>query len=334
VKKLNVALVGLGGVGQEYLEAVVGDLRFNLVAVADTDCELLRATAKSTGAREYNDHRSLVVETAHIGLDMLLLAVEPFQSVELLPLAANLGVCVFHKTPFARSYAEAKALVESFAQYPHHLIVSRCWRYEPAYQQLLSLDDSVGWVFLASAHVRSSAIGRTGWSGDRVLAGGGVLLNGAYEQVDMLVEFLGVPQEVLALCGFATVPGSVRPYDTEDTAVVSMRFSDDRVVSLAAARGTPDPGWNMTLVGTDGVAEVSQDRMIVAQPGEKERERSFVKSENRFAAELGAIAAWLGGVSALAPSTGEDHLATMAVIQAAYLSAKTGSPETPTKFFE
>ena len=246
MKKLNVALVGLSGVGREYLEAVVGDPRFNLLAVADTDCEFLRDTAKSTGAKAYDDHRSLVVETARDGLDMLLLAVEPFQSVELLPLAAKLGVYVFHKTPFARSYAEGKALAESFAGDPQRLIVSRCWRYEPAYQHLFSLDDSVGRVFLASARVQSSADGRVGWRGDRVRAGGGVLLNGAYEQVDMLVEFLGVPQEVLALCGFATVPGSARPYDTEDTAVVSMRFSDERIGSLVAARGTPNPGWNMT----------------------------------------------------------------------------------------
>ena len=35
-----------------------------------------------------------------------------------------------------------------------------------------------------------------------------------------------------------------------------------------------------------------------------------------------------------ATSTGKEHLAAMAVIEAAYLSARTGQPESPSHFYE
>ena len=115
MKRLKVALIGLAGVGSDYLAAIRSSERFELVAVADSNPEVLRRRAEELPSRSYEDYRSLIVETAHNGLDLLFIALEPFQSIEFVELAAARGIGVFHKAPCARSVDEAGRLARRFA---------------------------------------------------------------------------------------------------------------------------------------------------------------------------------------------------------------------------
>ena len=181
--RAKVALLGLQGVGSDYLTALQVDDQFELLAVADRDPEMLRRYTEGTTLRGYTDYRSAIVETAGDGLDLLFVALEPFQSNEFVHLAAERGIGVFHRAPWARNVSEAERLLRRFSKNQGALCVSRPWQAEPAFAPLRGVTALVGRPYIASAEVRTD-LGPDWWRGDSARAGGGVLLNDAYEQLD------------------------------------------------------------------------------------------------------------------------------------------------------
>ncbi|MHC4698723.1 MAG: hypothetical protein ACYTFA_18495, partial [Planctomycetota bacterium] len=109
-------------------------------------------------------------------------------------------------------------------------------------------------------------------------------------------------------------------------------------------RGAPDPGWNVTLVGADGAVELSESGMTLVRRSDQSRCETDLPAGQEVADRLegrphtpGAAAVDAVRAARIAGnlpplSTARDHLKTLAVIEGAYLSAKTGSPETPTRF--
>jgi predicted dehydrogenase len=334
VTRIPAAILGLSGEGAEFLAAVRASRRFRLLAVADADPGRVRAAAEATGATGYTDYRSLVVEQARsapAGIEALFVALEPFQSLEYLTLAATRGIHVFHKAPVGRRVEEAASASASMAECDRLLTVGRYWSAEPAYVELSEIEAHIGRIYLATAEVHVAAQDLSGWRGDSVRAGGGVLIQGGYTAIDVLVNVLGPPDEVTACLGRRKSASSARAYDTEDTAIVSMRFSDERVAQLSAVRGMARDDWRVALVGGQGSAEVSPDRLRIKAPGGAIRS-SVVRGSNRFAAQIEEFARALRDPDRPRRSTGEHHLDTVAVIEAAYLSAKTNSPENPSRF--
>lgn len=323
--------MGLAGVGADYLAAIRSDDQFDLVALADTDPQVLRRHSEGTPVRAYEDYRSLIVETAHSGLDLLFVTLEPFQSLEFVDMAAARGIGVFHKAPLARNVGEAQRLVRRFAESECPLVVSRPWQFEPAFSRLEPLTELAGHVYAVSA-VAATADSPLGWRGDSVRAGGGVLLNGAYEPLDILVHLLGLPEMVYAQCGLAVPPGTPRNYDTEDAAIVSLRFRGGQIGSVTAVRGAAEASWHIILTGADRTVELRPDRIMVSPHRGGIAECHTVQTGIRVAPAVSAFGAARLCGAAMSASAARQHLPTMALIEAAYLSAKTGAPESPERF--
>ncbi len=327
VKRLKSGLLGLEGLGTVFLAAIQADDRFDLVAVADSNAQVVRRLAEETAARGYEDYRRLVVEEAHAGLDVLFVALEPFHSHEFVRMAARGGVAVFHKAPFARNVAEGRTLIRCFDETRRPLVVSRFWQSEPAFAKLDRMAELVGRVHLATARVRT-ADGPVGWRGDSVRAGGGVLLNGAYEQVDLLTALLGMPEDVYARCSAASAPPAPRKHDTEDAAILTLRFSGDRIGSVTVSNGAPEPSWSVTFVGADGRIDLGPGRLTLLAAGGASQVFN-VRSKPSLAPAIGSFgSACLSGEEPFL-STASQHLVSLAVIEAGYLSARTGAPESP-----
>ncbi len=165
-----------------------------------------------------------------------------------------------------------------------------------------------------------------GWRGDSLRAGGGVLLNGAYAQVDLLVTLLGLPESVYAVCSFARAPGETLNYDTEDTALVLMRWGSDCSAMLVARRGVIPGAWQITLVGTN-------DTLVwpAADSSDDDEAGMGAHSAAGIARQIRSAAGICETVVRRPDLRARDHLATLAVIEAAYLSAKTGAPEVPAR---
>ncbi len=320
--------MGLGAVGSEYLAAIRGNDQFDLVAVADADPGLLRRHVEASPVRAYEDYRSLIVETERTGLDLLFVALEPFQSLEFVQMAAQRGIGVFHKAPCGRNVREAQRLARLFAQQGRPLVVSRCWQFEPAFACLNDLTERGDRIYAAFADVRTVDT-RMGWRGDSVRAGGGVLLNGAYDAVDLIVHLLGLPGSVNAQCSVAVPPGAARQYDTEDAAVLAMHFAKERIACITAMRGAAEPAWTVTLRCTRCTVEMGSDQLTVTPHGGESAQHHRVWTPHPVQCAISAFGDSQCSQEKRFVSTVEEHLPTLAVIEAAYLSARTGEPESP-----
>lgn len=330
---LRAALLGVSGAGRVWLEAIVSDSAYELCALGDERANALDLPAGAGQARTYTDYRSLLVEAAHAGLDVLFVALEPFQALDFVELAASRRVSVLHKAPAARTVREARRLVERFDQAGVHLAVSRWWRFEPAFAALRDLGALIGHVYAADAEVAISDTPE-GWRGDRVKAGGGALLHGAYDAIDLLVSLLGVPESVSAQCAMAIPPNAPMTYDTEDVAFVTLKFPQECVASVSARRGAAKPVRRITLWGTQGTVEITPKRMTVTRRDTGKSRIHRVRAAHELAPVLTALAAFLSGQPHSFDSMLQDHLTTLAVIEAAYLSARTGEREAPARLIE
>jgi predicted dehydrogenase len=248
-------------------------------------------------------------------------------------MAADRGIAVFHKPPLARSTQEAGRLIQRFGEAGAPLVVARPWQFEPAFIPMLEMVGCAERIHVATADVATTD-SPDGWRGDAARAGGGVLLHGAYEAVDMLIHVLGLPEVVYARCGAASVSGSARSYDTEDVAIMSLYFGHNRIGGVTARRGAAAEVWRATLATDDRTFEVRRDGLTVVPHTGGESEHFTVQTDNPADLAIGGFAtSWLSGDGEFA-STAADHLAVTAVIEAAYLSAKTGAPESPARLLD
>lgn len=328
MKPLRSALLGVTGEGANFLEAIRLDDQFDLVAVADCNATALRSFSDSATCKVFEDYRMLIVESARSGLDVLFVALEPFESVEFVELAAKHGVSVFHKSPPSRNTREARHLAERFAQKGATLVVARPWAFEPEFAVLNRLEQSTGRIHLCDVRV-STTKQADGWRGDSRRAGGGVLLNGAYEAIDLMTQKLGEPEVVYAQCGVAVSPESSPNYDTEDIALLTLQFSRRCIASVKAMRGCSEASWSVTFSGSEAVVEVCEEVIHVRSTAQESEQRYLASYANRMEPAINAF----GRMLLLEPkkfrSTITDHLSTLAVIEAAYLSSRTGAAESP-----
>lgn len=331
---LRVGLIGLSGDGQAVLAALAGLEGVELSAVADRDATLAEQTARPLGAQAYDDYRSLIVESP---LDVLLAADPPFATSEYLELAAQRGMHAWRTAPWERSFEGAVRLVRAFERAGRQLAVGSPWRQVPGAPEAAGRRELRN-ACLAQATSRLAWAGALGWRGDRRRAGGGALLQLAYPWMDWVTHLLGLPEAVMAALGSAGSWVTAGAHDTEDTAGVVLRYGGRRVGSVTATWSAGPAEQRLLMFAGGGVWEftlggVRRDRAqdpvsqeVMAQPAEH-------CPPQAWQADLGGF---LRAVAEHRPvsSSGAEHLAVMAMMEAAYLSARTGQPEQPARFYQ
>ena len=179
--------------------------------------------------------------------------------------------------------------------------------------------------------VCTTVSGRTeGWQTDFKLAGGGVLLNNCYEIIDQIVMNFGILQTVYVLGTNTAADKQQRLYLTEDTAMVTMKFSNTFFLNLLASNTFGERENFLKLQGKDGTI------IMTDSAGQKTEAQQYDDATYNRTGEVLANFA----MSIAEPETnklrtgGKDNLRTMAVIESAYLSTRTGYPESPSRILE
>jgi predicted dehydrogenase len=178
-----------------------------------------------------------------------------------------------------------------------------------------------------------------GWQTDPKISGGGVLLHNCYWVIDQIVTNFGLPQQVYSLGTNNAQDKQQRLYLTEDTSVVTMKFSDIFIGNLAATRraGTGPKQEFIKLYGKDKMLTVCDKRLTLC-----DGQGQIIEELEHADDELFCLAEQLKNfaLSILQPqenklcSSGSDNLQDMAVIESSYLSARTGFPEEPGKVLQ
>ncbi len=334
---LRIAIAGAGHLGGKCLDALGRVAGVAVVGVGDVDADAGAEAAATAKAPAFTDIRQMLQQ---VRPDVLLITTPPPAAAELIPLAAQVGSDVIKAAPLGRTLDEAVRMVERMNAADRRFAVLAPRRWYPTYRGLVERRAAVGPLFLARAERILDWGGRLGWRADRASAGGGVLLEAGYEMIDLIVAAMGLPEEVYAVTGRRGRPhmveraGEVEPqgiYDTDDTAVVTLRYAGGAAAVVTVSWVTSPGAEHLALHGQLGsaVATAVECRFRDAEGTVTDRLTGDDRPVDAIAAQLTDLAARLAAGAEPVESAAREHLLTMAVVEAAYLSDRTGQVESP-----
>ncbi len=335
---LTTAVLGLDDSGRHMLEAAVSTGLFQIKAVADLDQHKAQKAATQYGCDAYTDYRQLIVQNQ---LDCLLVAADTHTCDEQLKAAIRKKFNILKLAPPARNFEECLEYVRMAEGEKVQFAVGNPGRCRSSYTTAHELiaRGHVEHVFLVTAQCSIGALDPRPWRNDPKLAGGGVLLYECYPIIDQILRSFSVPEQVYALATNQAPDKQQRLYLTEDTAVVCMRFADALTANLVATRRHPVGPNRLSLEihGNQARLVVTDDRVTLdTTDGQNNRQWQYDEAEHVAMERL------LSGFahSLLAPgenklmSSGAENLRNMAVLESAYLSARTGFPEEPARILQ
>ncbi len=328
--KLKTAVLGLDDKGQFLLEVVSKIELFEIAAVADKDANLAETTGSKYKCAFYDDYRRLIMQNQ---FDCLLVAAGVHSCDEYIKMAIKRKTNILKLAPPARNFQEAAEFVRLAENENIKFAIANPRRFARSYLALREFlrEGVVEQIFFITAFCAVGNEQEGTWQTDPELAGGGVLLRSCYQMIDQIVWSMGTPQQVYCLNTNTASDRQQRSYMTEDTAVVTMKFNDSFFGNLIVGRVFGPELEVLRVYSKDKILRVSNDRFIVSEGIGQKSEAEYDDSErSRHKALLENFA-----LSILEPdknklcSSARENLNDMAVIEASYLSARTGMPEEP-----
>jgi predicted dehydrogenase len=367
-------VLGLNEQGLLLLEVASELGHFEITAVADRDGGLAEEVADRYKCASYDDYRQLIsvmdsslrgkeekrvnnrkssediedIEEKEDGsshnnssdLGCLLVAAPMHTCDEYVRMAARKKINILKLAPVARNFGEAAELVHLAEIEDIQIAVGNPRRFSRSYLELRDIvrEGNIRNVFLIRAFCDSGDKKHPAWQTDPKLAGGGVLLHNCYQMMDEIILNFGTPEQVYSLNTNAAGDRQQRLYLTEDTSVVTMKFSETLSGSLIASRRSQTGLAEefLKIYGKDKILTVTDTQLVIRDVlSGKSKKLKFDDEPGRYRAVLENFA-----LSILQPannklcSSGRENLRNMAVIESAYLSARTGMPEEPAKLLQ
>lgn len=335
---LSVGIIGCGGVVER--RHLPGLLELpdvaRITAMADIDEARLNALAGLSGVapshRYGNAHDLLAAET----LDLLIVATPLVYHEEAVLDAAGRVATVLVEKPLSHDVASGERMVEACERAGTRLGVVHNELLRPSVEAAAELlaSGQIGKPFLYRNELLGSSH-RPGrgtdpdWRTQRAYGAGGCLIDNAYHAIYLAERLIGSPVATVQ----AQIDTFTHEYDVEDTAFVLLRHAGGGLTSLQSSWGIVSGRYTATRVhevhatGGSILFEREGAAFSVAKPGQEKPEPSPVAPErsddaghwvfrDRF---LDAV---ISGQPL--PTTGLDALHVLAVIEAAYASARDG----------
>lgn len=335
-RKLKTACLGLDEAGRLLLETASKIDFFEIVAVADRDANLVEKNALLYKCDGFDDFRQLLIQKQ---FDCLLVTTGLYNCEEYVRAAMKKPCNILKLPPAARNFEEAVELVKLAAESSVRYSVADPTRFAQSFIDFAQYIKQNNQPFFIDARLHICSAQLPAWYSDPQLSGGGVLLRNSYHIIDQIVMNFGLPEQVYCLCTNSAADKQQRVYLTEDTAVVTMRFNGALTGNLIASRQKgigPDEQF-LKVHCKDKILTVSNNQfritdntgqIIEEQEYNYDRSLCLAKVLNNFATAI------LSPQENKLKTDGRSNLETMAVIEAAYLSARTAVPEEPAKIMQ
>lgn len=333
-ESLTTAILGLNETGRCMLAAAASTGLFRIQAVADLDPQRAEKAAREYQCEAFTDYRQLVVQNQ---LDCLLVAAETHTCDEQIKTAIKRKSNILKASPPARTFGEALEFVEMAQAENVQFAIANLGRFRAG--SLMAHDliaqGQLGHVYLIAASCAFSGKDRPAWQIDPQVAGGGVLLHDCYPVFDQLLRDFPLPEQVYALKTNCAPDKQQRLSLTEDTAVLSMRFSDAFIGSLVATRSSEIQAGRLCVEihGKEGRLAITDSEVLLTRSGQEDRRWRYEETDQALMERLlSSFAQSLRTPDQNPfPGSGPDNLRNMALLEAAYLSARTGFPEEPAR---
>jgi predicted dehydrogenase len=245
MKRLRVAVIGVGHLGKEHARILASLPDVELVGVADVNAEQAQSVARKLGTQAFNDYWPLLnlVDAASIVVPTSLHARVAREFL-------RRGIPLLVEKPLARTLAEADELVDLSAAHGALLQVGHIERFNPAFESLQGRP-------LQPKLIRAQRLGPfTGRSTDI-----GVVLDLMIHDLDLLLALTRSPLRSATALGLSVFGGH------EDVANARLEFVNGCVAEVTASRASPTTLRCMQVWAAEGYAELdfAQRRLTLVQ---------------------------------------------------------------------
>lgn len=225
MEKVKTAIVGCGKVGHMHAEALMNVSSSAFTAVCGRDINKTRVFAEQYGVKAYS---SIEEMTADSGVEAIVICTpHPFH-VESAVRAAKAGLHVLVEKPLASSLEDCDAIINA-AEENKVVLGTVCQRrfYTPVQRLRKAINEGkIGRPVLGTVNMlgwrNKEYYDSDPWRGTWKNEGGGVLVNQAPHQLDLLQWFMGPVDEL-----FGYWSNLNHPYiEVEDTALAVIKFKN------------------------------------------------------------------------------------------------------------
>jgi len=239
MKKLKVAVIGIGFWGKNHVRVFNELSETEVVAVCDMNPERAGAVAEKFGIKSYTNSQEMFEKEM---IDAVTLCVWSTNLAEEAVKALKAGKHVFVEKPMASSTGEARKMIELASTKKLHLAVGFIERFNPAVQRFKKLIENgeIGSIV--------SAAGKRVSRWPERIGDVGVVKDTAIHDIDIMRYILG--EDPIAVYANA---GSLKHRRFEDYAQIMLTFSGGRTAFIEANWLTPYKTRKLIVTGSKAI---------------------------------------------------------------------------------
>jgi UDP-N-acetyl-2-amino-2-deoxyglucuronate dehydrogenase len=252
---VNFAIVGCGHIAKKHAEAIKHTTDANLEAVCDRIPAAMEFYADEYGAKTYTDLADLMDNDA---IDIVCICTPSGFHASIAVEAARAGKHIVVEKPIALTLKDADQIIEACEENNVKLAVVHPNRFRPVVREFRKILDEnrLGKISHANATVRwnrnQEYYDQAAWRGTKEFDGG-VLMNQAIHNLDLLLWFLGEADEV-----FSMEATRFRNIEAEDVSTGLIRFKNGSlgVVETAATIYPKNFEESFSIFGETGTIKI------------------------------------------------------------------------------
>jgi len=255
MKKVKIGVVGVKGIGRIHIESIVSSENAELFAVADVNEEIGKATASKYGVEWYRNYEEMLELE---DLDAVTICTPHFLHHQMALKAFEYDKHVLVEKPMAISVSQADKMIQKSKKKGLKLGVVFQERTKPINMEIKRLIDSgeLGEIYRAcieACYFRTQAYyNRDAWRGKWATEGGGVLINQAIHDLDVLQWLLGMPIKIQGQIGTM-----YHDIEVEDLASATMLFKNGAQGIFQASVVDPIRTMRLEVCGEQGKIELN-----------------------------------------------------------------------------
>jgi predicted dehydrogenase len=317
--KLRIAVVGAGGIGGTHLKAYAGLSHLcEIVGIADVHLPAAQERVAQFGGQAFQDF-AVMLDT--VKPDAISICTPPNMHQAVASAAAQRNIHVLCEKPPARTLAETQALVAAMQQSKAILQFAFCHRFHQPVKQAQALIASGQLGKVVQIYNRFGfRFGRAGqsWFTEREIAGGGILIDTLVHSIDIFRALAGEVTQVVGKIS-TTLPD----LQVEDSASILVTSVTGAIGALTCSWVTPVSEAEIRIYGSEGEAVIDYGQpggLRYRLAGEAEWTQLPFDEPDRFYQQAEHFLHCVA-TGQHPKVTGQDGLAVMRVIEAAYQSA-------------
>ena len=328
-ERVRVAVVGCGFIGNYHGKAVQHCADAELVAAADVNAVALGDYAEKLGvARTTTNPESLADDP---DVDAVAIGVPNAYHLPLALRFLEAGKHVLLEKPMAMNAAEGERIRAAAKEHDRRLLIGHMWRFDPEARFLRRAvkDGLLGKIIKTKGYGIHKLWGPAGWFTQKELAGGGALADMGVHAIDTVRYLLGDPQPTKVYARIGTHYGN---YDVDDSGIIVITWDTGTTSIIESGWWQPhmDGEEGATrLFGTRGYGSIFPTELRLEMAGLPGLFQPEVPEREDHCAQFvydGQMAHFVSCVrrGATPVPGGDEGLAVMKIVDAAYASAESG----------